>query len=205
MIVSNTQQNTTTKGNFLDMLAALGVRETGIPVGDSKQYQFVNPELGFLGKYQFAEVLLIRLGYYKAKVYFGNGANKNYWRGTWTGKAGITSKSKLLNSPQVQEKAIREAFSVYYQDINYLLQKRKKALNNYLGKQINFRDQGKSKSVKITLSGVLAAAHLKGPDKLVDFLVSGRVTKDPFGTSITSYLEEFGGFNIQLKDFFVPL
>lgn len=67
------------RGNFNDMLEALGERETGLASGDSRQYKFVNPQLYFLGKYQFAEVLLIRLGYYRSSSYFGNGANKNYW------------------------------------------------------------------------------------------------------------------------------
>lgn len=198
------QQKTSGKGSFAAMLTALGVRETGIAGGNNKQYQFVNPELGFLGKYQFTEILLIRLGYYQAKVYFGNGADKNYWRGRWTGKRGINSKSQFLNSSRVQETAIREAFSVYYQDINYLLKKRSESLNNYLGKKINTTVKGKPKSITITLSGVLAGAHLKGPDKLVDLLVTGKVSQDPFGTAISEYLDEFGGYNIQLKDFFIP-
>lgn len=198
------QQNTNSKGDLTAMLTALGVRETGITTGNDKQYQFVHPELGFLGKYQFAEILLIRLGYYQAKVYFGNGADKNYWRGLWTGKRGINSKSQFLNSSQVQEIAIREAFSVYYQDINYLLKNKGKSLNNYLGKKINTTVKGKPKSMTITLSGVLAGAHLKGPDQLVKFLITGKVSQDPFGTTISEYVDEFGGYNIQLKDFFIP-
>jgi hypothetical protein len=39
-----------------------------------------------MGKYQFGEPLLIDLGYYKADVFYGNGADKNYWQGTWTGR-----------------------------------------------------------------------------------------------------------------------
>ncbi|MEM9928123.1 MAG: hypothetical protein AAF915_31140, partial [Cyanobacteria bacterium P01_D01_bin.50] len=161
------------QGNFNDMLEALGERETGLISGDSRQYSFVNPQLYFLGKYQFAEILLIRLGYYKAKVYFGNGADKNYWRGTWTGKNGINSKVEFLNSPEVQEMAIREAFGVYWQDINYLMNKRGKSIDSYLSQIKTFNEQGKPRTVKITLSGIIAAAHLKGPDKVVDLLVNG--------------------------------
>ena len=192
------------KGNFLDMLEAMGERETGKISGDSQQYKFVNPQLYFLGKYQFAEILLIRLGYYKATVYFGKGADKNYWKGTWTGKNGINSKAEFLNSPQTQEKAIREAFGVYWQDINYLMKKRGKSINSYLNQVKTFKEGGKSKNIKITLSGLIAAAHLKGPDKVVDLLVNGKVSQDPFGTSILSYLSEFGGYETTPKDFLQP-
>ena len=195
------QKSRKNQGNFRDMLEALGERETGLASGDSRQYKFVNPQLYFLGKYQFAEILLIRLGYYKASSYFGNGADKNYWRSTWTGKNGINRKSDFLNSPEVQEQAIREAFGVYWQDINYLMNKRGKSIQSYLSQVKTFNENGKSKTIKITLSGIIAAAHLKGPDKVVDLLVTGRVSQDPFGTSILSYLEEFGGYQVTLKDF----
>ncbi|AFY59125.1 hypothetical protein Riv7116_6809 [Rivularia sp. PCC 7116] len=190
--------------NFNDMLEALGERETGFKSGDLGQYNFVNPQLYFLGKYQFAEILLIRLGYYRATSYFGNGAKKNYWRGTWTNKDGINSKAEFLNSPEVQEKAIREAFGVYWQDINYLINKRGKSIESYLSQVKTFNESGKPKTIKITLSGIIAAAHLKGPDKVVDLLVSGKVSQDPFGTSILAYLSEFGGYETTPKDFLLP-
>ncbi|BAY87364.1 hypothetical protein NIES267_68860 [Calothrix parasitica NIES-267] len=195
------QKSQKKQGNFRDMLEALGERETGLSSVDSRQYNFVNPQLYFLGKYQFAEILLIRLGYYKAQVYFGNGANKNYWRGTWTGKSGINSKAEFLNSPEVQEQAIREAFGVYWQDINYLMNKRGKSIESYLSQVKTFNESGKRRTIKITLSGIIAAAHLKGPDKIVDLLVSGKVSQDPFGTSILEYFEEFGSYQTTPNDF----
>jgi len=198
------QKSQKSQGNFHDMLEALGERETGFASGDSRQYNFVNPQLYFLGKYQFAEILLIRLGYYKAQVYFGNGANKNYWRGTWTGKNGINSKAEFINSPEVQEQAIREAFGVYWQDINYFMNKKGKSIESYLSQVKTFNDNGKPRKIKITLSGIIAAAHLKSPDKVVDLLVSGKVSQDPFGTSILEYLSEFGSYETTPKDFLLP-
>jgi hypothetical protein len=202
MIVTSSPKNqqTTSKRSLQDMLLALGFRETRIQSG-AKQYMFENPELGFLGKYQFAEVLLIRLGYYQAKVYYGNGSNKNYWRGRWTGKNGIDSKVKFLNSPEVQEKAIREAFAVYWQDINNILKTQGKSINEYLDRKKTFDDKGKPKTITITISGILAGAHLRGPDKVVQLLTSGKVSYDEFGTSILEYVEEFGGYETTLKDF----
>ena len=202
MVVANFPKNqqTTSKGSLQDMLLALGVRETGIQSG-VKQYMFENPDLGFLGKYQFAEILLIRLGYYQAKVYYGHGSNKNYWQGRWTGKNGIDSKVKFLNSPEVQEKAIREAFGVYWQDINNILKTQGKSINDYLDRKKTFDDKGKAKIITITISGILAGAHLRGADKVVQLLTSGKVSDDEFGTSILEYVEEFGGYETTLKDF----
>ncbi|MEM1394661.1 MAG: hypothetical protein AAGG00_15490, partial [Cyanobacteria bacterium P01_H01_bin.150] len=111
---------------------------------------------------------------------------------------------EFLNSPEVQEQTIREAFGVYWQDINYLMNKRGKSIQSYLSQVKTFNENGKSKKIKITLSGIIAAAHLKGPDKVVDLLVSGKVSQDPFGTSILEYLEKFGGYETTPKDFLQP-
>jgi len=200
-VSSPKNQQTTSKGSLQDMLLELGVRETGKQSGDPKQYMFENPELGFLGKYQFAEILLIRLGYYQANVYYGRGSNKNYWQGRWTGKNGIDSKVKFLNSPEVQEKAIREAFGVYWQDINNQLKTQGKSINEYLDRKKTFDNKGKRKTITITISGILAGAHLRGSDKVVQLLTSGKVSYDEFGASILEYVEQFGGYETTLKDF----
>ena len=55
------------KGSFQDLLEALGAFKSGLPKGDPNQYQVENA-LGFMGKYQFGEPLLIDLSYYKANV-----------------------------------------------------------------------------------------------------------------------------------------
>ena len=55
---------------------------------DLAQLQYhVHNTLGFLGKYQFGEPLLIDLGYYEpaASGFYGSTAT-NEWLGTWTGK-----------------------------------------------------------------------------------------------------------------------
>jgi hypothetical protein len=193
---SKQQEIAPSRGNMQNMLDALGERETGKPKGDIKQYSFENPHLGFLGKYQFAEVLLIRLGYYQATVYYGNGADKNYWRGSWTNKRGINSKVKFLNSPQAQETAIREAFGIYLEDINYFLKSQGKSLSSYLNKNQIFNYQGKSKTIKITLSGILAGAHLRGPNRVVELLTQGKISKDEFGTSILEYIDMFANYSV---------
>lgn len=188
------------KGNFRDMLEALGAFESGYPSGDPRQYSSENT-LGFMGKYQFGEPLLIDLGYYKADVFYGKGADKNYWRGTWTGNRGINSTEQFKNSPDVQEAAIREAFNLNLQRIDSTLTAQGQSVNNYLGQQKTFNDAGVSKTITITLSGILAGAHLRGPYGLADLLLKNQTSYDEYGTSILKYIEEYGGYNVSPADF----
>ncbi len=195
------------KGNLRDMLEALGAFESGLPSGDPNQYKVENP-LGFMGKYQFGEALLIDLGYYQAKiddkgnvVYYGHGADKNYWLGTWKGKNGINSKEQFKNSPDVQEKAILEAFKLNWQRVNTALAEKGQSVKNYLGQPKTFIDGGVSKTITITLSGILAGAHLRGPYGVAILLLSGEVSYDEYGTSILRYMEEYGGYNVTPEEF----
>jgi uncharacterized protein YkwD len=188
------------KGNFKKMLEALGAFESGLPSGNPNQYKVEN-SLGFMGKYQFGEPLLIDLGYYKANTFYGNGADKNYWRGTWTGKNGISSKEQFQNSPTVQELAIREAFKLNWERVNSALTAKGQSIDSYLGKQKTFTDKGTSKTIKISLSGVLAGAHLRGPYGVANLLLNNEVSHDEYGTSILRYMEEYGGYNVKVADF----
>jgi hypothetical protein len=188
------------KGNLQNMLEALGAFESGLPSGDPNQYKVENA-LGFMGKYQFGEPLLIDLGYYKADVFYGNGADKNYWQGTWTGKRGINSQEQFKNSPDVQEAAIREAFHLNWQRVNSALEQQGQSVNNYIGQSKTFIDNGVSKTITISLSGILAGAHLRGPYGVANLLLNNQVSHDEFGTSILRYIEEYGGYNVTPADF----
>ncbi len=94
---------------------------------------------------------------------------------------GIHDSSAFLNNPKLQEKAFIT-----------LLSKNKYELRKYIkyfeGKVID--------GVKITESGMLAAAHLGGTGSVKRFLnTSGeRKCKDEYGTSVRAYLKDFGGF-----------
>lgn len=191
------------KGSFLDLLEALGEFKSGLLKENPNQYQVENT-LGFIGKYQFGEPLLIDLGYYKASVYYGRGADKNYWRATWTGKKGIDSKSKFLSSSDVQEFAIREAFALNWSRINDRLRGQGKSIEDYLGQNKTFDDGGVSKTITINISGIVAAAHLRGPYGVANLLLKDRVSHDEFSTSILRYMNEYGGYDITPADFISP-
>lgn len=152
---------------FLD---ALGERES------SGNYGAVNT-LGFLGKYQFGELALIDVGYYSA-----DGTAANDWHaGAWTGKDGIDSKADFLGDPAAQESAIRAYMKLQWQ---------------YLGDARAYEGQTVH-GIKITESGLLAAAHLLGAGAVRDFLESDgkTVPGDAYGTPLAEYFTLFKGYD----------
>lgn len=94
---------------------------------------------------------------------------------------GINDSIAFINSPKLQEKAFVT-----------LLSKNKYELQEYIedfeGKIVD--------GVKITESGILAAAHLGGAGSVKRFLNSNgeRKCKDEYGTSVKTYMRDFGGF-----------
>ncbi len=94
---------------------------------------------------------------------------------------GINDSNAFINSPKLQEKA----FVVLLSKNKYELQE---YISNFEGKVID--------GVKITESGILAAAHLGGTGSVKRFLNSNgeKKCKDDYGTSVKSYMKDFGGF-----------
>lgn len=120
------------------------------------------------GKYK----LVNSLGY-MGKYQFGRDALK---------AIGIYDTVRFLNSPVLQEKAFVA-----------LLQKNKWELRNEISKY-----EGKTVGgVKVTESGILAAAHLGGAGSVKKFFrTNGRsYIKDNFGTSLRSFMRNFGGYD----------
>lgn len=155
---------------------ALAKKESG---GHKNPYAVTN-SCGFVGKYQWGEGILIDLGYYKK-----NGSLNNKWNGTFTGKDGIKSLEDLKKKPEVQEKIIKEEMAHYWNQLE------KNGAAKYIGKEIN--------GVVITPSGLLAAAHLKGPTDVKNFLENPnneKYRKDGYGTTIESYMHDMGGFDV---------
>lgn len=94
---------------------------------------------------------------------------------------GISDSLSFLNNPRLQEKA----FVTLLSRNKYILQD---YINKYEGKVIS--------NIKITESGILAAAHLGGAGSVIRFFKSNgeRRVKDEYGTSVRSYLKEFAGY-----------
>lgn len=95
----------------------------------------------------------------------------------------IRNVENFLRDPEQQEKAFNALCSLN----KHIL---RKDIKRSVGKNIN--------GVKITESGILAAAHLSGAGNVKKFLRSnGNFNKsDAFGTSIQNYMEMFAGFDV---------
>lgn len=96
---------------------------------------------------------------------------------------GVKNDSKFLLNPALQEKA----FIALLAQNKWLL---RKEIEKYAGKTIG--------NVKITESGILAAAHLGGPGSVKRYFRNGgqRNFKDAYGSSIRSYMKKFGGYDL---------
>lgn len=184
--VTQTKQNSRTRGNYTAFLRALAIRETG----QQNPPTNIENQIGFIGRYQFGEALLMDLGYYKTSNPYiggGNGVDRNYWRGKWMGKNGINSKQDFLNNKNnVQEIAIREAMRYKWGLIKNRLNGRS------IGEFIGQRRGG----VVVTASGILAAAHLRGEGGVAQLLLNNRASQDENGTSILAYMREFAGYQV---------
>lgn len=148
--------------------------------------------LGFVG-YQFGEALLIDLGYYDSDFYYGNGAPTITWEGSWTGKNGVDSLEEFMTQ-EAQETAIREAFGHNLIIIETMLAAYGESLDDYIGDTIDYSYSGGSGTLVVSVTGILAGAHLRGAPAVVDFLRSGGVSIDELGTPIVQYMVDYGGY-----------
>jgi hypothetical protein len=95
---------------------------------------------------------------------------------------GIKDANAFLNNPALQERAFKALLSKNKYEL-------RKEIKKFEGKVM--------KGIKITESGLLAAAHLGGADAVKRFLYSNgnRGFRDGFGTSMKSYIKKFGGYD----------
>ena len=95
----------------------------------------------------------------------------------------IYNTQGFLRNPELQEKAFVALCKVN----KWIL---RKDILRSVGKTIN--------GIKITESGILAAAHLSGAGNVKKFLRSNGSIRfsDAYGASIQSYLKKFGGYDV---------
>jgi len=159
---------------------------------ETMAYQSMN-SLGFVG-FQFGEALLIDLGYYDADTFYGNGAATNTWEGTWTGKNGVNSLEEFMTK-EAQTVAIQEAFGYNLQVLEDQLAGSGQSLSDFVGQTASYMQNGQTVTVELTLTGILAAAHLRGAWGTATLLQNGAVSTDEYGTSILQYIDQFGGYD----------
>lgn len=94
------------------------------------------------------------------------------------------TRKEFLNNPQLQDSAMISL-------LNHNKEKLQTYIDIYDGKTIN--------GIKITESGILAAAHLGGQGSVKRYFKNGKVFRDANGTKITSYMKHFSGYDIKLN------
>jgi len=100
---------------------------------------------------------------------------------------GIYNPQAFLNNPELQEKA----FNANVERNKWIL---RKDIERFVGKTIS--------GVLVTESGILAAAHLSGAGNVKKFLRSygAETFNDAFGTSISSYMKSFSGYDTSMVE-----
>ena len=131
----------------------------------------------------------------------GSGGNKVYvtdvnrWQGTFIGKNGVNSLADL-KIPEKQELVMRDAMHFNYGIITKLLNDNSMTWEKALEKSWpDTDDNGNPITVQATMSGVMAAAHLRGAWGVANLLNNDKITCDELGTCITKYVHKFGGYN----------
>lgn len=97
---------------------------------------------------------------------------------------GIKNRTRFINSPSLQERAFVALLSKNKWELRDEIEK-------YEGRIVD--------GVRITESGILAAAHLGGAGSVKKFLETKgkRKCKDAYGSSVKSYMKQFGGYETQ--------
>ncbi len=149
-----------------------------------KQTDYSNLNVPYTGKFfiGYKEAIAFKESQGKYKKVNTLGYMGKYQFGKETLKTiGIHDSNHFLNNPRIQEKAFVALIAKNKSELKDIIQK-------YEGQVVA--------GVLITESGILAAAHLGGVGSVKKFFKHDgkRYFKDAYGTSIRSYMREFGGY-----------
>ena len=149
-----------------------------------KQNDYINRKVPFTGKFfvGYKEAIAFKESQGKYKKINEIGYMGKYQFGIETLKTiGIFDSLSFLNSPKMQEKAFIALLAKNKWDL-------KNEIAEYEGDIVG--------GVRVTESGILAAAHLGGVGSVKRFLKSNGAKKcrDQNGASVKSYMKDFGGY-----------
>ena len=149
-----------------------------------QEKDYANLNVPFTGKFfiGFKEAVAFKESQGKYHKVNSLGYMGKYQFGTETLETiGIYDEVGFLNNPKLQEKAFVALLSKNKWEL-------KDEIEKFSGKVVS--------GVKITESGILAAAHLGGAGSVKRFLNSNgaKKCKDGYGTSVRSYMRDFGGY-----------
>ena len=114
---------------------------------------------------------------------YGYMGKYQFGKSTLKGLGIKVTKEEFLNNPTLQERAM-------YELLKHNKKKLKRYIDKYEGKVVH--------GVLITESGILAAAHLAGQGNVRKFFRKGYEFKDGYGTTMTSYMNQFSGYQLNL-------
>lgn len=114
---------------------------------------------------------------------YGYMGKYQFGKSTLKGLGFKVTKEEFLNNPELQERAMHELLKHNHKKLRRFIEK-------YDGKVVH--------GVLITESGILAAAHLAGQGNVRKFFRKGYEFKDGYGTKMTSYMIQFGGYDLML-------
>ena len=149
-----------------------------------KSTDYTNLNIPFTGKYFIAykEAIAFKESQGKYRLVNSFGYMGKYQFGMSALRAiGIKDRNAFLNNPKLQEKAFVALLSKNKWELREEIEK-------YEGKIVA--------GVRITESGILAAAHLGGAGSVKKFFKTAgrRYMRDGYGTSLRSYMKRFGGY-----------
>ena len=150
-----------------------------------EQSEYTNLNIPFTGNFfiGFKEAIGYRESESKYKTVNSLGYLGKYQFGIETLKSvGIHNSSAFLNSPELQEKAFIALLAKNKWEL-------KKESEKYEGTIMN--------GIRITESGILAAAHLGGAGTVKKYFKNKgkRNFRDAYGSSVKSYMKMFGGYD----------
>ena len=126
-----------------------------------------------------------------------------WFKYNFTGKNGISSYKDFTN-PDKHILVIKDHFANKYNGIVTELKARGEVLDDYLGTFVYWNELdppvspppgGRSNKVEITMSGLLAGAHLRGAAGVVELLVDHKNPSDESGTYILQYVQDYAGYD----------
>jgi hypothetical protein len=149
-----------------------------------EQNEYTNLSIPFTGKFfiGYKEAIAFRESQGKYKKINSLGYLGKYQFGTETLKTvGVHDSRQFLNSPKMQEQAFIALVAKNKSELKDIIDK-------YEGQIVS--------GIRVSESGILAAAHLGGVGSVKKFFRNNgnRYYKDAYGTSIRSYLRDFGGY-----------
>ena len=126
-----------------------------------------------------------------------------FFDSNFTGKKGISSYADFTN-PDKHILVIKDHFTNKYNGIVTELKAKGKTIEDYLGTFVYWNELdppispppgGRANKVEITMSGLLAGAHLRGAAGVVELLVDHKNPSDENRTYILQYVQDYAGYD----------